>query len=110
MVQGKRRDIGLGSATTSSLTEARLKAGTNRRIARAGVDPPHLLRRALSSLALLTALQGQRRTTTEAQEYYLILRPSPVASESPFESSTALPQRSAKCASEQPLLNGGSGV
>jgi hypothetical protein len=39
VVQGKRRDIGLGSATATSLAEARLKARTCRRTARAGGDP-----------------------------------------------------------------------
>jgi hypothetical protein len=39
MVQGKRRDIGLGGLTTTGLAEARLKAQTYRTIARAGGDP-----------------------------------------------------------------------
>ncbi len=39
VVQGKRRDIGLGGLTTTGLAEARLKARTYRRIARSGGDP-----------------------------------------------------------------------
>ncbi len=39
ILQGKRRDIGLGGLTTTSLAEARKKAQTYRRIARSGGDP-----------------------------------------------------------------------
>lgn len=39
VVQGRRRDIGLGSATLVSLSEARLKATEYRKVARAGGDP-----------------------------------------------------------------------
>jgi hypothetical protein len=50
MVQGKRRDIGLGGLTTTGLAEARLKAQTYRRIARAGGDPLTLRDEHLSQL------------------------------------------------------------
>ena len=39
MVQGKRRDMGLGSCTEISLLEARARAQRPRRIARQGGDP-----------------------------------------------------------------------
>ncbi len=39
MIEGKRRDIGLGSASLISLAEAREKALENRKLARAGGDP-----------------------------------------------------------------------
>ena len=39
VVQGRRRDIGLGSCSLVSLAEARQKALENRRVARAGGDP-----------------------------------------------------------------------
>ena len=39
MVQGKRRDMGLGSFTQISLFEARARAQRLRRIARQGGDP-----------------------------------------------------------------------
>lgn len=39
MIQGKRRDIGLGSASLVSLAEARETAATMRKAARAGGDP-----------------------------------------------------------------------
>lgn len=38
-VDGERRDFGLGSAKTVSLSEARLKAGEIRKLYRSGVDP-----------------------------------------------------------------------
>ncbi|CAH1694890.1 hypothetical protein CHELA1G11_21703 [Hyphomicrobiales bacterium] len=39
VVQGRRRDIGLGGASLVTLAEAREKALTYRKIARAGGDP-----------------------------------------------------------------------
>jgi integrase len=39
MIEGKRRDIGLGSASLISLADAREKALENRKLARAGGDP-----------------------------------------------------------------------
>ncbi len=51
MVQGKRRDLGLGGLRTTSLAEARQKAGVCRTIARQGGDPTRALRPALLSLA-----------------------------------------------------------
>ncbi len=39
VINGKRRDIGLGSATLTSLAEARVKALEHRKSARAGGDP-----------------------------------------------------------------------
>ncbi len=44
MVQGKRRDLGLGGLSTTSLAEARQKAQACRTIARAGGDPRKALR------------------------------------------------------------------
>ncbi len=44
MVQGKRRDLGLGSLRTTSLAEARQKARACRTIARQGGDPTKALR------------------------------------------------------------------
>jgi Arm DNA-binding domain len=38
-VKGRRRDIGLGSITDATLAEAREKAATLRKVARAGGDP-----------------------------------------------------------------------
>lgn len=46
VIQGKRRDIGLGSASLVLLAEAREKALEQRRLARAGDDPIALKRRA----------------------------------------------------------------
>ncbi len=51
MVQGKRRDLGLGGLRTTSLAEARQKACACRTIARAGGDPTRALRPALLSQA-----------------------------------------------------------
>lgn len=39
LVNGKRRDIGIGSLSTVSLAEARTKAGELRKLARSGIDP-----------------------------------------------------------------------
>ena len=39
VVQGKRRDIGLGGLSRTSLVEARVRAKMLRKIARAGGDP-----------------------------------------------------------------------
>ncbi len=44
MVQGKRRDLGLGGLSTTSLAEARQKVRACRTIARAGGDPRKALR------------------------------------------------------------------
>ncbi len=44
MVQGKRRDLGLGGLRTTTLAEARQKAQACRTIARAGGDPTRALR------------------------------------------------------------------
>src|SRR5687767_6016585 len=45
IVQGRRRDIGLGGLRLVSLAEAREKAATYRRIARSGGDPLEQRRR-----------------------------------------------------------------
>jgi hypothetical protein len=50
MVQGKRRDIGLGGLTTTGLAETRVTAQIYRRIARAGGDPLTLRDEHLSRL------------------------------------------------------------
>jgi hypothetical protein len=50
MVQGKRRDIGLGGLTTTGLAEARVMAQIYRKIARAGGDPLPLRDEHLSRL------------------------------------------------------------
>jgi hypothetical protein len=50
MVQGKRRDIGLGGLTTTGLAEARVMAQIYRGIARAGGDPLTLRDEHLSRL------------------------------------------------------------
>lgn len=39
LINGKRRDIGIGSAAIVSLAEARAKAGDLRKLARSGIDP-----------------------------------------------------------------------
>jgi Arm DNA-binding domain len=44
-IQGKRRDMGLGSLTFISLAEARQRARTDRAMARAGEDPIALRRK-----------------------------------------------------------------
>jgi hypothetical protein len=46
MIQGKRRDMGLGGLSTTSLDEARQKAQRYRTIAREGGDPIALRRSA----------------------------------------------------------------
>jgi integrase len=57
-VQGKRRDIGLGSAALVSLAEARETALEQRKLARAGEDPVALKRR---STGLLTFKQAAEK-------------------------------------------------
>ena len=49
MVQGKRRDLGLGSLTLTSLAEVRVKARAYRKIAREGGDPLEARRDARAS-------------------------------------------------------------
>lgn len=52
MIHGKRRDIGLGSASLVSLSEARERALEQRKVARAGDDPIALKRRSTGILTL----------------------------------------------------------
>ena len=66
MVQGKRRDIGLGSAALVSLSEARETALEQRKLARAGEDPLALKRR---STGLLTFKQA-------AEQVYELAKPT----------------------------------
>ncbi|MGQ9368915.1 tyrosine-type recombinase/integrase [Azospirillum sp. ST 5-10] len=54
IVQGRRRDIGLGSASLVSLAEARETALANRRLARSGGDPLAARRREKARAALPT--------------------------------------------------------
>ncbi|WP_254442646.1 tyrosine-type recombinase/integrase [Ruegeria arenilitoris] len=61
MVQGKRRDIGLGGYPAVSLAEAREKALTNKRLVFAGVDPITEKRKAMIEAA-------KRMTFAEAAE------------------------------------------
>jgi integrase len=58
MIHGKRRDIGLGSASLVSLSEAREKALEQRKVARAGEDPIALKRR---STGILTFEEAARK-------------------------------------------------
>ncbi len=58
MIHGKRRDIGLGSASLVSLSEAREKALEQRKVARAGDDPIALKRR---STGILTFEEAARK-------------------------------------------------
>jgi len=58
MIHGKRRDIGLGSASLVSLSEARERALEQRKIARAGDDPIALKRR---STGILTFEEAARK-------------------------------------------------
>lgn len=58
MIHGKRRDIGLGSASLVSLSEARERALEQRKVARAGDDPIALKRR---STGILTFEEAARK-------------------------------------------------
>jgi hypothetical protein len=61
VVQGKRRDIGLGSCTEISLLEARARAWRLRRIARQGGDP-FAAREQVFSTVHPEVIQAQRDT------------------------------------------------
>lgn len=58
MIHGKRRDIGLGSASLVSLSEARERALEQRKVARSGEDPIALKRR---STGILTFEEAARK-------------------------------------------------
>ncbi|WP_394662633.1 tyrosine-type recombinase/integrase [uncultured Sphingomonas sp.] len=58
VIHGKRRDIGLGSASLVSLSEARERALEQRKVARAGEDPIALKRR---STGILTFEEAARK-------------------------------------------------
>lgn len=58
VIRGKRREIGLGSAALTSLSEARAAAVENRKLARAGGDPIQAKREAA---AVLTFEQAARK-------------------------------------------------
>jgi integrase len=57
MIEGKRRDIGLGSASLVGLAEAREKALENRRLARAGGDPLAAKKRSAEVLTFKAAAE-----------------------------------------------------
>jgi integrase len=57
MIEGKRRDIGLGSASLVGLAEARDKALENRKLARAGGDPLAAKKRSMEVLSFKAAAE-----------------------------------------------------
>lgn len=57
MIEGKRRDIGLGSVSLVSLAEAREKALENRKLARAGGDPLAAKKRSMDVLTFKAAAE-----------------------------------------------------
>lgn len=66
VVQGRRRDIGLGGLSTVSLAEARQKASQMRRMAREGGDP--LAERRQSRLKVPTFAEGARTVHESRKE------------------------------------------
>lgn len=66
VINGKRRDVGLGSASLISLAEAREKALENRKLARAGGDPLEAKRRSTGILTFEAA----------AKEYHELSKPT----------------------------------
>ncbi|MDY0967581.1 tyrosine-type recombinase/integrase [Sphingomonas sp. CFBP9021] len=57
MIEGKRRDIGLGSASFISLAEARERALENRKLARTGGDPLAAKKRSMDVLTFKAAAE-----------------------------------------------------
>lgn len=58
VIRGKRREIGLGSPTLTSLAEARSKALENRKLARAGGDPLAVKRKTATILSFEEAARA----------------------------------------------------
>ena len=67
-VDGKRRDFGLGSAKTTSLSEAREKAGSIRKLFKGGVDPVATAKAAKRAAQTLPTFKEAAETAHGEQE------------------------------------------